>query len=78
MFMVQSLEVIQKDFVMLQGLSELNPMRARKNDRLRILDGPDAGSEGTLSSINGHEAVVKLQGGDEIVIVSLSSTGRLQ
>ena len=64
--------------VWLQGVSDVVPIAPRKGDRLRILEGSDAGGEGELSSLNGYDAVVKLSGTtEEIVIVPLSSTGRL-
>ena len=64
-------------------MGEIQPVRPRKGDRLRILEGNEAGSEGTLSSIADHEAVVKLadnavQQHEEIVVVNMTSVGRLQ
>lgn len=60
----------------------MKPVPPRKGDRLRILEGNEAGNEGTLSSIADHEGVVKLadnaiQQQEEVVVVNMVSTGRL-
>jgi len=66
-----------------QSVSDVQPLRPRKGDRLRILEGNEAGSEGTLSSIAEHEGVVKLadsavQQHEDVVVVNMTSVGRLQ
>ena len=68
--------------VTLQRLHEITPLRPRKGDRLRILEGNEVGNEGTLTSIADHEGVVKLadnavQQQDDIVVVDMASLGRL-
>lgn len=65
----------------LQSLGEVRPIRPRKGDALRILEGHDAGNEGTLSSIADHEGVVKLdnavQQQEDVVVVNMAAIGLL-
>ena len=67
---------------MAQSIDEVRPVPPRKADRLRILEGNEAGNEGTLSSIADHEGVVKLadnaiQQQEEVVVVDMVALGRL-
>ncbi len=65
----------------MQSVGEVKPMQPRKGDALRILEGQEAGNEGTLSSIADHEGVVKLdraiRQSEDVVVVNMTSIGRL-
>ena len=65
----------------MQSVGEVKPMQPRKGDKLRILEGNEAGNEGVLSSIADHEGVVKLdraiRQNEDVVVVNLTSVGRL-
>lgn len=67
----------------LQSLAEVRPEPPRmKGDRLRVLEGNEAGNEGSLSSIAGTEGVVKLADNllrqhEDVVVVELTALGRL-
>lgn len=67
----------------MQSIAEVKPLVPRKGDRLRILEGNEAGNEGTLSSVAGNEGVVKLADNavreqEDVVVVDMVSLARLR
>ena len=65
----------------MQSVGEVKPMQPQKGDKLRFLEGKEAGNEGVLSAIADHEAVVKLdratRQSEDVVVVNMTSVGRL-
>jgi transcription elongation factor SPT5 len=56
--------------------AELTPVAPRKRDRVRIMDGDNAGQTGQLIGIDGNDAIVKLDKDLDIKIVVLSQIVR--
>lgn len=74
--------MLNATYLLLQSVGEVKPLLPRKGDALRILEGIEAGNEGTLSSIADHEGVVKLADNanrqqEDVVVVNMVSLGRL-
>ena len=81
MLLLQSCELLLTQ-LLVQMMADVRPIPPRKGESLRILDGNEAGNEGTLSSIADHEGVVKLADNalrqqEDVVVVNMISLGRL-